>query len=67
MFSDASRVMFIKSPAFASDEFELLLYRLRFVTVGTVLSIVRFGEFRFVWFTVRLFPARSNAVMLNST
>ena len=39
MFSDASRVMFIKSPAFASDEFELLLYRLRFVTVGTVLLL----------------------------
>ena len=67
MFSDTSRVMFIKSPALASDEFELLLYRLRFDTVGMFLSIVRFGEFRFAWFTVRLFPARSNAVMLNST
>ena len=31
------------------------------------LSIVRFEEIRFVWFTVRLFPARSNAVMLKST
>ena len=51
--------MFIKSPALASDGSELLLYRLRFVTPGTFLSIMRFGEFRFVWFTVRLFPARS--------
>ena len=67
MFSDTSRVMFIKSPALASDEFKLLLYRVRFVTLGTFLSIVRFEEFRFVWFTVRLFPARSNAVMLNLT
>ena len=65
MFSDTSRVMFIKSPAFASDEFELLLYRLRFDTIGMFLSIVRFEEIRFVWFTVRLCPARSNAVMLN--
>ena len=31
------------------------------------LSIVRFEEFRFAWVTVRLFPARSNVVMLNST
>ena len=34
--------MFIKSPALASDEFELLLYRVRFVRLGTFLSIVRF-------------------------
>ena len=67
MFSDTSRVMFIKSPAFASDGTELLLYRLRFDTIGMFLSIVRFEEIRFVWFTVRLFPARSNAVMLKST
>ena len=67
MFSDTSRVMFIKSPALASDEFELLLYRLRFDTIGMFLSIVRFEEIRFVWFTVRLCPARSNAVMLKST
>ena len=59
--------MFIKSPALASDGSELLLYRVRFVTLGTFLSIVRFGEFRFAWVTVRLFPARSNVVMLNST
>ena len=26
-----------------------------------------FGEFSCVWFTVRLFPARSKAVMLNDT
>ena len=57
--------MFIKSPALASDEFELLLYRVRFVTLGTFSSIVMFGESSCVWFTVRLFPARSNAVMLN--
>ena len=67
MGSDTSRVMFIKSPAFANDEFKLLLYRVRFETLGTFLSIVRFEEFRFVWFTVRLFPARSKAVMLNLT
>ena len=59
--------MFIKSPDFASDEFKLLLYRVKFVTLGTFLSIVRFEEFRFTWVTVRLFPARSSAVMLNST
>ena len=35
--------------------------------LGTFLSIVRSGEFRFAWVTVRLFPARSNVVMLNST
>ena len=67
MLSDATRVMFIKSPDLARDEFELLLYRVRFDTPGTFLSIVRFGEIRFVWVTVRLCPARSNAVMLNST
>ena len=39
----------------------------RFERVGFVLSIVRFEEVRFVWVTVRLFPARSNAVMLNNT
>ena len=39
----------------------------RFETIGMFLSIVRFEEIRFVWFTVRLFPARSNAVMLKST
>ena len=49
MFSDTSRVMFIKSPAFASDGTELLLYRLRFDTIGMFLSIVRFEEIRFVW------------------
>ena len=38
--SDTSRVMFIKSSA-ASDESELLLYRLRFDMLGTFL-IVRF-------------------------
>ena len=48
MFSDTSRVMFIRSPALASDEFKLLLYMPRFVTLGTFLSIVRFEEFRFV-------------------
>ena len=67
MRSDTSRVMFIRSPALASDEFKLLLYRPRFDTPGTFLSIVRFEEFRRVWFTARLFPARSNAVMLNLT
>ena len=50
-----------------STEFELLLYRVRFVTLGTFLSIVMFGESSCAWFTVRLFPARSKAVMLNST
>ena len=59
--------MFIKSPALASDGSELLLYRVRFVRLGMFLSIVRFEEFRFAWVTVRLFPARSSAVMLNST
>ena len=59
--------MFIKSPALASDGSELLLYRLKFITLGTFLSIVRSGEFRFAWVTVRLFPARSKVVMLNST
>ena len=39
----------------------------RFERVGSVLSIVRFEEVRFVWFTVWLFPARSKAVMLNNT
>ena len=34
--------MFIKSPDFASDEFKLLLYRVRFDTLGMFLSIVRF-------------------------
>ena len=59
--------MFIKSPDFASDEFKLLLYRVRFDTLGMFLSIVMSREFRFAWVTVRLFPARSKAVMLNST
>ena len=59
--------MFIKSPDFASDEFKLLLYRVRFDTLGAFLSIVMSREFRFAWVTVRLFPARSSAVMLNST
>ena len=31
------------------------------------ISIVRFEESSCVWFTVRLFPARSKAVMLNDT
>ena len=52
---------------FASDEFKLLLYRVRFDTLGMFLSIVMSREFRFAWVTVRLFPARSSAVMLNST
>ena len=39
MFSDTSRVMFIKSPAFARDEFELLLYNSDLM-VGMFLSIV---------------------------
>ena len=52
----------------ASDEFELLLYRLRFDTIEVFFVYCEmFEEVRFVWFTVRLFPARSNAVMLNAT
>ena len=60
--------MFIKSPKVASEVlWALLLYMVRFERVGFVRSIVRFEEFRFVWVTVRLFPARSKVVMLNST
>ena len=58
--------MFIKSPALASDEFELLLYRVRFVTLGTFSSIVMFGDFSCVWFTVRLFPALSNLTIYSN-
>ena len=63
MFSDTSRVMFIKSPALASDEFKLLLYRVRFVTLGAFLSIVTSREFRFAWVTVRLFPANASVTV----
>ena len=61
MFSDTSRVMFIKSPAAMMN----LNYYCTGSDLGMFLSIVMFEEVRFVWFTVRLFPARSNAVMLN--
>ena len=66
-FSFAVIVMFRVLPKVASEVLWLLLYMVRFERVGFVRSIVRFEEFRFVWVTVRLFPARSNAVMLNNT
>ena len=51
----------------ARDTLALLLYMVRFSSIGLALSIMTFDEFNWVWFVVRLFPARSNAVMLNDT
>ena len=66
-FSFTVIVMFRVSPKVASEVLRgLLLYMVRFEIVGFVRSIVMFEEVRFVWVAVRLFPARSKAVMLNS-
>ena len=46
---------------------ELLLYMVRFVTRYVFDLLYMFEESSCVWFTVRLFPARSKAVMLNDT
>ena len=46
-FSSCRYITCLSSPALASDGSELLLYRPRFTTPGTFLSIVRFEEFRF--------------------
>ena len=45
----------------------LLLYTQICSTLTMLLSIMTFDEFNSVWFAVKLFPARSMAVMLNDT
>ena len=51
----------------ARDVLALLLYMVRFSRMGLEVSIVTFDEFNCVWSAVKLFPARSKAVMLNNT
>ena len=51
----------------ARDALALLLYIVRLSSIGLALSIMTFEEFNSVWFAVKLFPARSKAVMLNNT
>ena len=65
--SDTCKVTVIVSPAIANSGSVLLLVTLRVCTPGMLLSIVTFDEFNCVWSTVKLFPARSKAVMLNDT
>ena len=50
----------------ARDALALLLYMVRLSSMGLAVSIMTF-EFNSVWFAVKLFPARSKAVMLNNT
>ena len=65
--SDTCKVTVIVSPAIANSGSVLLLVTLRVCTPGMLLSIVTFDEFNCVWSTVKLFPARSKAVMSNDT
>ena len=51
----------------ARDGLVLLLYIVRSSTMGLEVSIMTFDDCRSVWSTVKLFPARSNAVMANDT
>ena len=50
----------------ARDALALLLYMVRLSSMGPAVSIMTF-EPNSVWFAVKLFPARSKAVMLNNT
>ena len=65
--SDTCKVTVIVSSAIANSGSTLSLTTFRFCTPGMLLSIVTFDEFNCVWFAVKLFPARSKAVMLNDT
>ena len=51
----------------ARDVLALLLYMVRLSNIGLEVSIMTFDESNSVWSAVKLFPARSKAVILNNT
>ena len=63
---DCMRVFSFRNKT-ARDWLALLLYIVRSSTMGLEVSIMTFDDCRSVWSTVKLFPARSNAVMVNDT